>query len=352
MGFVRGITGLETIVRLALALAATCLAVQAVAAPAPAPGDRATAINEARFVPATGKPGKSAKGPSPLLVKAQILLDRAQFSPGEIDGRDGENFGKALAAFQAASGLGATGKLDAATWDKLAATSTDPVIAEHKITADEVKGPFLERVPTKMEDMKDLDRLGYANPLEGLGEVFHVNPDLLRSLNPGADFGTSGEAILAPSGLSRMSDEEKRKVERVTIDKAGRSLQAFDKDGRLLAFFPASIGSTEKPAPDGTFEVRAVALDPDYTYNPEFAFKGVKTKEKFTIKPGPNNPVGAAWIDLTKETYGIHGTANPEKVGKTASHGCVRLTNWDVRRLAAMVHKGTKVEFGQATALR
>src|SRR3712207_8258259 len=115
------------------------------------------------------------------------------------------------------------------------------------------------------------------------------------------------------------------------------------KDGKLVAFYPASIGSEEKPAPSGSRKVERVAQNPTYTYNPKYQFKGVKSDKPFTIKAGPNNPVGAVWIDLSIESYGIHGTPEPEKVGKTYSHGCVRLTNWDVRQLAAMVEKGTPV---------
>ena len=135
------------------------------------------------------------------------------------------------------------------------------------------------------------------------------------------------------------------KVERIEVDKTSRDVRALDKDGKLLAYYPASIGSAEKPAPSGETKVTRVAFDPTYTYNPKYAFKGVKAREKFTIKPGPNNPVGAVWIDLAIESYGIHGTPEPEKVGKTESHGCIRLTNWSVRELGRHVAKGAKVAF-------
>src|SRR5262249_16505959 len=134
-------------------------------------------------------------------------------------------------------------------------------------------------------------------------------------------------------------------VATIVVEKASRDVRAYDKDGKLLGFYPATIGSTEKPAPSGTFEVRRVAYNPDYHYNPKFAWKGVKAKEPLTIKPGPNNPVGLVWIDLTAPSYGIHGTPDPDKIGKTESHGCIRLTNWDALDLAGMVHKGTAVKF-------
>jgi lipoprotein-anchoring transpeptidase ErfK/SrfK len=129
------------------------------------------------------------------------------------------------------------------------------------------------------------------------------------------------------------------------VEKAARDVRAYDKDGKLVAFYPATIGSSEKPAPSGTFKVRRVAFNPDYHYNPKFAWKGVKAKEPLTVKPGPNNPVGLVWIDLTAPSYGIHGTPDPDKIGKTESHGCIRLTNWDALDLAGMVHKGTVVKF-------
>jgi lipoprotein-anchoring transpeptidase ErfK/SrfK len=196
---------------------------------------------------------------------------------------------------------------------------------------------------------------------------------LLRALNPKAAFDRAGTRIVVAS-LAREGTEAARegterrettaaagppatadapdhrgasdpKVARIEVDKRERSLRALDKDGKLVAFYPASIGSTEKPAPSGTFKVRTVQYDPIYHYDPKFAFKGVKAKKKFTIKPGPNNPVGSVWIDLTAPSYGIHGTPNPDKVSKTESHGCIRLTNWDARALAGMVRKGTTVAF-------
>lgn len=311
-------------------------AVLLAAAPTVAAPLDAKAVNEAQLSQPQGK------GISPVMIKAQVLLDRARFSPGEIDGRDGENLRKALKAFAKAQGLPEEGKLTRALLDKLAATSSEPVLHEHAIAADEVKGPFVEKIPARMEDMAKLDRLGYRSPAEALAEKFHMSEALLRALNPGKRLDEPGATIL----VANVKDEKpKEKVAKIEIEKSARALRALDKDGKLLGYYPASIGSQEKPAPSGSAKVEAVAANPSYTYNPKYAFKGVKSDKPFTIKPGPNNPVGAAWIDLSIESYGIHGTPEPGKVGKSYSHGCVRLTNWDVRQLAQMVEKGTVVEF-------
>ena len=279
---------------------------------------------------------------APLLVKVEVLLDRAGFSPGAIDSRDGDNFKKALTAFQKQNGLDASGRLDAATFDKLSATSKDPVVTDYEITQADVEGPYTKHIPAKMESMAELPELGYTSIREALAEKFHMAEPLLAALNRNADFNRAGTRITV-ANVSR--DAPRGKVAKIVVDKNARSLSAFDEKGALLAFYPASIGSTEKPAPSGEFKVRTVQRNPIYHYDPRFAFKGVKAKEKFTIKAGPNNPVGLVWIDLTAPSYGIHGTPSPEKVSKTESHGCVRLTNWDALDLAAMVHKGTVVDF-------
>jgi len=289
------------------------------------------------------KRAKSTKGPDPILLKAEILLDRARFSPGEIDAKNGGNVRKAIAAFAMAQGLKPDGKLGREVWAKLAASAQDPVLVEYMITDADLKGPFVKDIPSKMENLRVLEHLGYRSPLEALAEKFHMSEGLLKALNPGKAFDRAGEQIVV-ANVAR--DAPKEKAASVEIDKAEKVLKALGKDGQLLAVYPASIGSADKPAPSGTLKITSVHRNPTYRYDPKYQFKGVKARRPFTIKPGPNNPVGTVWINLSPgEGYGIHGTPDPGKVSKTQSHGCIRLTNWDAEELAGMVAKGTRVAF-------
>lgn len=295
----------------------------------------AEAIEQAQF-------GGAQKDNIALIVKAEVLLDRAGFSPGVIDGHDGENFRKALAAFQRQTEREPSGRIDADTFNALVATSEDPITGEYAITEDDVKGPFTKNIPASFEAMAKLPRLDYPDPRDKLAERFHMSESLLAALNPGVDFRRADTRIVVADVPQK---PRHTKVAKIVVDKKARSLSAFDAQGKLMAFYPASIGSAEKPAPSGEFKVKGVAHNPTYHYDPRFGFKGVKANHKLTIPPGPKNPVGLVWIDLSAPSYGIHGTPSPEKIGKTESHGCIRLTNWDALDLAGMVHRGTIVEF-------
>jgi lipoprotein-anchoring transpeptidase ErfK/SrfK len=280
-----------------------------------------------------------ASGPSPAIVKAMVLLDRAGFSPGVIDGLEGDNFAKALRAFQREHGLDATGRLDETTWELL--TEDDgSVLRRHTIERDDVEGPFLREVPDSLEEMAKLDRVSYTGPAEKLAERFHMGVELLRALNPDTPLDEAGADIVV-ADVDRAADA---RVVRIEVDKGERALRAYDESGELVAFYPATVGSDERPAPSGVYEVTAVAGEPNYTYRPDLDFEGAPDKT-LVVPPGPNGPVGSTWIDLSKEGYGIHGTSDPAMVGKDFSHGCVRLTNWDAEHLARMVDKGTKVAF-------
>ncbi|THD77541.1 MAG: murein L,D-transpeptidase [Phenylobacterium sp.] len=295
----------------------------------------AQAINQASW-PATG-----AEANRDALLRAEVLLARARFSPGVIDGQDGGNLKGALSAFETAHNLPVDGKLSEAVWSALAADAAPAVVA-HTITPADVAGPFQPSIPAKFEDQAKLDHLGYTSPLEALAEKFHMDEKLLQALNAGVDFSQAGTTILV-AGVG--PDALPSRVTTIEVDKTHRQVRAMDASGAVLAVYPATIGSTERPAPSGSFTVKGVAKNPTYTYDPSRLTFGDKSMGKLTIKPGPNNPVGAVWIDLSIPTFGIHGTPDPRLVGKTASHGCVRLTNWDAVQLASAVKPGTKVNF-------
>ncbi len=307
-----------------------------------APALTVDSVNGATF---SVLPEPPAKVPSSTVLKAAILLDRARFSPGAIDGIDGDNFRKAVGAYQKQMGLGASGVLDQATWDKLTGSDGGVVLVTRPVTPADLKGPFAKRIPAKFEAQAKLKRLAYTDVQEELSEQYHVSRGLLIALNKGQSWKGPGRTIVVPQVVA---DRPAADVARITVDKASHAVEAFAPDGKLVAYYPASIGSDEKPAPSGQFVIRRVIHNPDYTYNPKYAFKGVKATKPFTIAPGPNNPVGSVWLDLSDEGYGIHGTPQPELVGKTQSHGCIRLTNWAVEDLASLVRAGTPVSFEDA----
>jgi len=297
----------------------------------------ADAVNTARYDAA------ALGGLSPVVLRAQILLDRAGFSPGAIDGVVSDNLRRALVMVQRRYELDDHGELDEATFAALIETDDGPVLGDYEITRADTAGPFVPDIPSELEAMARLRRLAYTGPRERLAETFHIDARLLVLLNPGVSFDGPGTRIVVPR-IARPAGSA-QKVARIAVEKQQRRVLAFDPDGRLVASYPASIGSDDKPTPSGLFTITKVARLPVWRYNPRFAFKEVKGGRAFNVAAGPNSPLGTVWIGLTAPSYGIHGTALPEEVGVADSHGCVRLTNWDVQALAAMVQKGATVEF-------
>lgn len=319
-------------------------------APAPAPAPRQAAPLTAELiesaVPAAPAPppadGAGAPegpaAPDPGLIRLQILLDRSPFSPGVIDGFDGDNTRQAIAAWRRASGLGEGDAPDADLLRALAAADAAPVMTTHVLTEADVAGPFS---PPPGDLASQAARgVRYSSARERLAERFHVTEALLQALNPGVDFRRAGQSIVVPA----VADQPLGEVARIVIDKTERSARAYDAGGELLAFYPATIGSAERPAPSGTLRVVGVANEPDYTYDPA-RLTYDRGDRKITVPAGPNNPVGSVWIELSRDSYGIHGSPDPSKIAKTASNGCIRLTNWDAEQLAAAVKPGVTVEF-------
>ncbi|MCA1456522.1 murein L,D-transpeptidase [Bradyrhizobium sp. BRP22] len=309
--------------------------------PAFAAGLDAAAINNAGY---RARPVAEDKADA-TIIKVQVLLDRALFSPGEIDGKFAENTRKALQAFAEAKGLPFQKTLTPEIWAKLNESQGD-VITSYTISEKDTKGPFVKKIPSRMEAMKSMPALGYKSAREALAERFHMSEGLLVQLNPGKKFDRAGETILVVNGRD---PQLKLSVARIEVDKSRQTVKAFDGGGALLAFFPATVGSEDKPTPSGTLKVISSDANPYYRYNPAYKFKGVRTKRAFIIKPGPNNPVGSHWIGLSGQGYGIHGAPEPSKISKSESHGCVRLTNWDATLLGASVKKETPVDFVEGT---
>ena len=271
----------------------------------------------------------------------QILLDRRGASPGVIDGRFGSNVDKAIVTYRQITGENLKSTDTAGIKAALAASGGDAFI-NYTITASDAAGPFVASVPVDYGEKAKLEKLSYTSTSEMLAERFHMDEAYLKALNPEANFARVG-TIVRVANVGQPVSKPGRRGSSPTRRK--KQVFAYDAAGKLVVSYPATIGSTDTPSPIGTHLVSRVVLDPDYTYNPNINFKQGENSKILTIPPGPNGPVGSVWIALDKPTYGIHGTPDPSKIGKTESHGCVRLTNWDAQELAKLVKAGVPVEF-------
>ena len=283
---------------------------------------------------------RKPKYSSAQMTSLQVFLDRAGFSPGVIDGRWGSNVVKAVASWKEATGSNAN-LGNAKTLAGLVSQSGGDVFYKYTITAADVAGPYLKKVPSDYAEKSQLEKLGYTSIYEMLSEKFHMSQRYLRKLNKGKNFHRSGTQITVVAPGVKIT----QKVHYIVADKKRKQVRAYSRNGKLITAYPATIGSAATPSPSGTHSVERIAVNPEYTYNPKKNFQQGDNDKILRIPPGPNGPVGTVWIALSKPTYGIHGTPNPDTIGKTSSHGCIRLTNWDARELAKIVRKGVTVEF-------
>lgn len=315
-------------------------------------------------------------GAGPGALRVQILLDRARFSPGVIDGHWGKNTEKAVYWFQFAQGLNPTGEVDRATWDALVrAAGPGELVARVSVTPEDLQGPFAP-VPDDPYEQAKLECLCYASPLELYAERGHTTPELIQKLNPGVDFDNlaPGTALTLPevpqvaadqirsdaratpaanrqgagapqAGQAQGQPAAAGQIARLLISKRGFYLQALDAQGHILYHFPTTLGSKYDPSATGTLKVTGIHPEPTFHYQPKLFADVPDDRPEANLPAGPNSPVGLVWMSLSKPHHGIHGTAVPDTIGYTSSHGCVRLTNWDALFLAQQLQPGTEVVF-------
>jgi lipoprotein-anchoring transpeptidase ErfK/SrfK len=298
------------------------------------------------------------------ILHVQVILDSLGFGPGVLDGKGGRSLTAALNGFQEAKGLPRTGKPDAATLRALYPYRDKRPTVRFTLTSEALAGPFYNPLPKDYGEQAKLPSLGYATPMEKLAEMFHTQPAVLIALNAPTTRLKVGDTIVVPNALPASRDYDAKLpdhwrqtlamlnvdanqpvADHIVVDKSESVLRVLDKDDRLIAQFSATMGSEHDPLPLGSWKINGADYNPKFHYNPALFWDAKKGDQKEMLPPGNNGPVGVVWLDLSKEHYGIHGTPHPETIGRTESHGCIRLTNWDAARLAQMVKPGTKAVF-------
>ncbi len=306
--------------------------------------------------------------PAPLkpdmkILQLQVVLSKLGFSPGVLDGRGGESLHDALRGFQESRGLPRTGDTDEATLKALAPYAAVAATRKLALSPDSLSGPFTYPMPADEAEKAKLPALNYINALEALAERFHTTPATLIALNGGETRLRPGVEVIFPNALpssreykagdaawrARLNslnvDANQPQAARIVVDKSDRVLRVYDAADTLVAQFPATMGSKTDPLPIGNWKIVGISYNPDWQYNPAILKRANKSDPKMRIPPGPNNPVGVVWMDLSKPHYGIHGTPEPDKIGRAESNGCIRLTNWDAARLSLMVKAGVPAQF-------
>lgn len=317
-----------------------------------------------------GPAGAQAKGANarpPIdytILHAQVILDHLGFAPGILDGRSGRSLTAALEGFQSVRGLPETGELDEATLNALRPYRGLRPVKRLAISPNVLEGPFIDPLPHDPAEQAKLPALGYRRPLEKLAEMFHTTPEVLVELNPGGGTIKAGAVFRFPNALPASRDyaadldsEWRRtlndlnvdaiqpKGERVVVDKSERVLKVFDSEDRLVALFSATMGSEHDPLPVGNWKIQGADTNPRFHYNPDLFWDAKEGDDPALLPAGPNGPVGVIWLDLSKPHYGIHGTPEPQTIGRSESHGCIRLTNWDAARLSLIVKPGAVAVF-------
>lgn len=351
--------------------------------PAPAASQAAAAsgdLNSRDGLPDAGPQDTEARP----VMQAQVVLDRLGFTPGVVDGKMGLSTRNAIYGYQEANGMPVTGELDEVTTKALSQYQSIPATRVVTIPAEFAAGPFVD-VPDDAADQAKLPALGYESLDEKLAERFHTTVETLALLNPqivppeasvapsaaAASDGNAptayfaaGQQIRVPNvGNDRVDTAQVKdaawgqtlvmlgvastqpRAERIVVSKSKGTMKVYDSAEKLVAVYTATMGSKHDPLPIGEWKINGTSYNPKFNYNPDLFWDAKEGDKKTMLPPGPNGPVGVAWIDLSKPHYGIHGTPNPQTIGRAESHGCVRLTNWDVARLAQMVHAGTQVLF-------